>query len=344
MAKPNRARLTQPDAPVRPDAARAGARKHMSDSSKTAYRRVLVLADGEKSDVSALVAELEPWLRPRVHELAIEVDVRAFCKERQAQGARAPAPPDVVVVLGGDGAILAAVRAFASQPVPTIGLNFGRVGYLASAETSHWQETLTELLEGRTVLEPRMRVSAELSNAGGARIQAVALNDVVVTRGAYQGMLEVALKVGEHWVTNYRADGLIVATPSGSTAYSLAAGGPILAPAMQGFVVTPICPQALSHRPVVLHTDSELSLTVTRSIGLTTLVVDGQGFFPMHEGDSVKLARHPVPYPLLARPGLDPFRRLRDRLGWRGSFEPDVFPGEVGPGTREVDAGDGGRL
>jgi NAD+ kinase len=306
----------------------------------TKYERVLVLADGAKSDVGVLIAELKPWLKKRVRELAVEMDVRAFTKERLAKGSRASAPPDVVVVLGGDGAILAAARAFAETPVPTIGLNFGRVGYLASAETSHWKETLGEVFDGRAVLEPRMRISAVLPGAKDA----IAMNDVVVTRGAYQGMLEVALKVDDHWVTNYRADGLIVATPSGSTAYSLAAGGPILAPAMQGFVVTPICPQSLSHRPVVLHSDSQLSLTVTRSIGVTTLVVDGQGFFPMHEGDSVKLARHPVPYPLLASKGLDPFKRLRDRLGWRGSFEPDVFPGEVGPGARDFDAGDGGNL
>jgi NAD+ kinase len=319
-------------------------RDESTAKSRVDYQRVLVLADGEKSNVSALVSELRPWLEKRVRELSIQMDVRAFCKERQAAGARASAPPDVIVVLGGDGAILAAARAFAEHPVPTIGLNFGRVGYLASAETSHWEETLTEVFEGRAVLEPRMRVSAELPSASGTRIHAIAMNDVVVTRGAYQGMLEVALKVDEHWVTNYRSDGLILATPSGSTAYSLAAGGPILAPAMQGFVVTPICPQSLSHRPVVLHSDSQLSLTVTRSIGVTTVVVDGQGFFPLHEGDTVKLARHPVPYPLLARPGLDPFKRLRDRLGWRGSFEPDVFPGEVGPGARDFDAGDGGSL
>ncbi len=332
MTKPIRARAKR-DQPV------GGGR-----GERTSYRRVLVVADGKKSDVSALVEELEPWLKRRVKDLSIQMDVRAFCKERLAKGARADAPPDLAVVLGGDGAILAAARAFAEHPVPTIGLNFGRVGYLASAETSHWRETLDEVFDGRAVREPRMRISAELPGAKGARIDAIAMNDVVVTRGAYQGMLEVVLKVDEHWVTNYRADGLIVSTPSGSTAYSLAAGGPILAPAMQGFVLTPICPQSLSHRPVVLHSDSQLSLTVTRSIGVTTLVVDGQGFFPMHEGDTVKLARHPVPYPLLARPGLDPFKRLRDRLGWRGTFEPDVFPGEVGPGARDFDAGDGGNL
>jgi NAD+ kinase len=109
----------------------------------------------------------------------------------------------------------------------------------------------------------------------------------------------------------------------------MAAGGPILAPSMQAFVVTPVCPQALSHRPLVIDGDHELVLHVTRASGLTTLVVDGQGFYPMHEGDSVRIRRHEQPYPLLSLPGFDSYKRLRERLNWRGSVEPDVFPPEA---------------
>jgi len=139
-------------------------------------------------------------------------------------------------------------------------------------------------------------------------------------------LLSIALRDGADWVTNYRSDGLVVATPSGSTAYSMAAGGPILAPSMVAFVVTPVSPQALSHRPLVIDGDHELVLSVTHASGLTTLVVDGQGFYPLHEGDEVRIRRHATPYPLLSLPGFDAYKRLRERLGWRGSFEPDVFP------------------
>jgi NAD+ kinase len=295
---------------------------------ESAIGRVLVLADGEKREVRELVPEIVPWLSERVREVRVERDVRAFPKARQAADPGEPRP-DLVVVLGGDGAILSAVRAYAATPVPTLGINFGHVGFLASTESSHWRDALGEILEGRAVVEPRMRIEAELDSQSGERVRAVALNDVVVTRGAYQGMLSFALQVGEDWLTNYRADGLIVASPSGSTAYSLAAGGPVLAPQMEALVVTPICPQALSHRPIVLHADSVLRLVLTRASGLTTLVVDGQGFYTMRVGDSVVLRRHAVAYPLLARPGFDPYKRLRDRLGWRGSFQPDVFPPET---------------
>jgi NAD+ kinase len=332
--------MNKPRAAAKRKSAQQGART----AGLTAVQRVLVLADGDKGEVHALIAQLEPWLKARVKTIDIAADVRAFYKRRQALSAADAARerPDLVVVLGGDGAILAAVRAFAEFPVPTIGINFGRVGFLASTETSRWRKALSEILEGRAVIEPRMRLQAELTTAESKEdparkadvVRAVALNDVVVTRGAYQGMLTLALKVGADWVTNYRADGLIVATPSGSTAYSIAAGGPILAPSMQAVAVTPICPQALSHRAIVLDASEELSLTVSEASGLTTLVIDGQGFYPMHQGDSVKLTRHPVTYPLLALAGSDPYKRLRERLGWRGSFEPDVFPADIATGQR----------
>jgi NAD+ kinase len=306
---------------------------------------VLVLADADKKDVRGLLAVLEPWLGARVKTVAVEPDARAYYRRREeARAARKAAPPDLLVVLGGDGAILGAVRAFAETPVPTIGINFGRVGFLASAEASSWQDALAEVLEGKTVVEPRLRIEAELVAADGKVVRSTALNDVVLTRGAFQGLLEIALRIGEEWVTNYRADGLIVATASGSTAYSLASGGPILAPTMPDLVVTPICPQALSHRTIVLPSASGLSLSITSASGITTLVVDGQGFYPMKKGDVVRLRRHPVTWPLLARPGEDFFQRLRERLGWRGSFEPDVFPPRAAEDQPSIEPDGGGTL
>lgn len=316
-----------------PEKAR-GRRRTTVPARSTRVRKLLVLADGRKEDVHALVRELEPFLAGRVEEVRIERDVRAFYKSRtsKTRSAAAAFQPDALVVLGGDGAILAAVRAFTDAPVPTLGINFGRVGFLASAESGHWRAALEELLAGRTVREPRMRLEARFSDAHGQEVRAVALNDVVLTRGAFQGMLTLSLTVGGDWLTNYRSDGLIVATPSGSTAYSLAAGGPLVAPGVEGVLVTPICPQALSHRAIVLGTTEELEVVVGEASGVTTLVVDGQGYFPIRQGGKVVLRRHPVPWPLLARPGVDPYRRWRERLGWRGSVEADAFP------PRDLDA------
>ncbi|MCE9594805.1 MAG: NAD(+)/NADH kinase [Planctomycetes bacterium] len=290
---------------------------------KGEVRSVLVLADLEKQGVREFRARFQPWLEERVARVELEGDVRAFCRRREALDADAAARAtfDLVIVLGGDGAILGAVRAFGRTPYPTLGINFGRVGFLASTPASRAEEVVGGVLDGRGVLEPRMRVEARLvRRRERTTATSLALNDVVLQRGATQGLLTLALSVDGAWVTDYRADGLIVATPSGSTAHSLSAGGPVLAPEMLALVVTPICPQALSHRPIVLHPDSKVALSVEGCSGITSVAVDGQGFYPLEQGDRVELARHPLAYPLLGFPGLDPYRRLRERLGWSGSL------------------------
>lgn len=283
-----------------------------------AVRHVLVAADLAKRGVRDIRAELLPWLGERAERVELEGDIAALCAARAGLDADRGALdlPDLIVVLGGDGAILGAVRAFADHPVPTIGINFGRVGFLASTPASHWRDALSGVFAGEGVLEPRMRLETRLADEHGRESRAIALNDALVTRTAAQGMLSLSLSVDGGWVADYRADGLIVATPSGSTAHTLSAGGPILFPSMLGLIVTPICPQGLSYRPIVMHPDSRLEIVVKESTGPTLLVVDGQAVHPLAIGSRVRLERHALAYPLLAWAKLDPYRRLRDRLGW----------------------------
>lgn len=297
----------------------AAARAAGSKGGAPRIRRAAILADAHKPGVVELAGRLTAWFAERGVSAKVLHDPRAW--ERQA-----PPACDLVVVLGGDGSILSAVRAYEARPTPTIGINFGRVGFLASVEAAQWQEALEDVLAGRARVEQRTRLQVEFRGEDGRKARATALNDAVLTRGAFQGLLEVALKVGDDWVTKYRADGLVVATPSGSTAYSLASGGPILAPALSAFVVTPISPQALAHRPIVLDGGETLHLEITRATGDATLVVDGQSRHQLREGDSVLMRAHKLPYPLLSPSSFDPYRRLRERLGWRGSVEPDEFP------------------
>ena len=313
-----------------PDLSAAGAAPSPPAAS---IRRVLVLADRTRPRVGETLDEVAAWLAPRVDELVCEREARGL--ERLS--------PDLVVVLGGDGAILGAARAFAAAPVPTLGIHFGRVGFLASATASRWRDVLEGVLAGRGIVEERMRLEARREQAGREDVW-VALNEVVVQRGAHQGMLTASLWLGEQWVTSYRADGLIVATPSGSTAYSLAAGGPILAPSLSALVVTPVASQGLSSRPIVLHADSPLTVRVERASGISTVVVDGQAFAGLEQGGTVTVNRHPVPYPLLSMPGLDPYRRLRSRLGWGAGGAVEVFPSEGRPEPPDVDGGDGHEL
>jgi NAD+ kinase len=282
---------------------------------------VLVLADGRKADATRLLEELEEWLASRVARLAVESDLIGYC-ERTRDAELDPADvPDLVVVVGGDGSILSAVRTFGTLAVPVLGINVGRVGFLATVDLPNWKLVLVELLEGGGVLERRMRLQANLVRAGKPSVTAVALNDAVVERRATHGLPTFSLVVDGEWVTNYRADGLIVATPSGSTAHSLSAGGPLLAPSMEAWIVTPICAHALAHRPIVLHPQSQLEIQVIETNEACSLALDGQGYYPIGVGDRLELSRHPVSYPLLVRRGIDSYRRIRDRLGWGGSLD-----------------------
>ena len=291
--------------------------------------RILVLADHRKERVLEFLPRLEAWLADR----SVEVEVLRRVAHLDRRDAASAPRPDLLVVLGGDGTMLGAARAFAADPVPILGVNFGYLGFLSGAPHERCFEVLEVILAGELEPEPRMRLEAEV---GGRR--RVALNDVVLQRGSHQGLLASRLWVDGDRVTDYRGDGLILATPSGSTAYSLAAGGPVLAPAMLGIVATPLSSQGLSNRPIVLHPDATLEVEVVRAAGISTLVIDGQDFHPLDPGARVTIRRHPVPYPLLSMPGLDPYRRLRERLGWASGMPgQEPAPSTSAPPAAEPD-------
>ncbi|MFT7677751.1 MAG: NAD+ kinase [Planctomycetota bacterium] len=277
--------------------------------------RVVVLADGAKPEVRPRLAEVEAFLLERGLEVHLEADVRQFCTASENGGPQlAFGRPDLVVVLGGDGSVLTAVRSFGDDPVPVLGINYGRVGFLAPVEASAWRQGLLDALEGHATQELRMRLDVRTPDGRSF----LALNDVVLARSPSTNMISLSLRADGDRVGDYRADGLILATPSGSTAYNLAAGGPILAPTMDGIVATPISAHTLSHRPLVLAPGADLRVEVLA--GPAQVVVDGQPAGTLQVGESVHVRRAAYPYPLLLPDGMDPWKRLRDRLGWRGSL------------------------
>ncbi|MEO1697602.1 MAG: NAD(+)/NADH kinase [Planctomycetota bacterium] len=282
--------------------------------------RVLLFADGAKARVSEVLAQVEAFLRTTGAELETVADLRGI---DPCGGFTPSAQPDLVVVLGGDGSVLMAARLLAAAPAPTIGVNFGRVGFLASLQAEQWRAGLQEILDGRGLVERRMRLTATVVRAGrdapdGPPI--VALNDVVLSRGGSPTLVEFDLESRDRRVTSYRADGLIFATPSGSTAYSLAAGGPILDPALRAILLTPISAHSLAHRPLVIGPRAETSARITTCAGPVSLDVDGVSQSRLEAGDTVHVVAHEDPYPLLTTDGFDPWRRLRDRLGWSGAM------------------------
>ena len=207
-----------------------------------------------------------------------------------------------VIVLGGDGTMLSAVHRFPG--VPLLGLNLGSLGYLAAVESPHFEDAIRALSLGEFELSWR-----SVLDVRGFR----ALNDVLVTHDAAGHALALELLVDGTCATRFSADGLIVSTPTGSTAYSLSAGGPVLLPDTQSFVVTPVCPHALSSRPLVVRDTAKLTV---RAASRSTVYVDGAQAFSIEAGEPVDIAKAEVAVPLVELPGYDPCEVLSRKLGW----------------------------
>ncbi len=221
----------------------------------------------------------------------------------------------LAVCLGGDGTYLAAARRFAPHGTPVIGVNLGRLGFLTEVEISGFERFLDLYLAGGCIIVERMMLEASVP--GDARHGSVTvLNDAVVNKATLARMLDFEVRLNGDLLTSYRADGLIVATPTGSTAYSLAAGGPILSPDMRAILLTPICPHALSQRPIVLPPDSVVSVVLREDHPDVYLSLDGQVGFPLRAGLEVEVRQSPH----LARSVHDPAMSfhgvLRQKLGW----------------------------
>lgn len=198
---------------------------------------------------------------------------------------------DLLVVLGGDGSTLRAARLSVPHNVPIFGVNMGRVGFLSEAQVDNWQEKLTRVLEGAYWLERRLMLHAALERNGRVLNTLTALNDVVVGRGRQARVLRMDLFVDGDHVTRYTADALIVATPTGSTAYSMAAGGPLLPPQLQNFVVVPVAAHLSLDRALVLHEEAEIAIVVQMDHE-ASLMADGQDGISMADGDKVVVRKH----------------------------------------------------
>jgi len=227
---------------------------------------------------------------------------------------------DVIVVLGGDGTILRAAHEFPG--VPLLGLNLGGLGYLASVGEKDFASALQRLAEGRYRIAERSVLAVR--KGGGAWIRA--LNDVVVTREMSGHVTMLSLEVDGHAATQYRADGLVISTPTGSTAYSLSAGGPVLMPDSRSLVVTPMNPHALSIRPMVLSDSARIRVTAQRRPNgvaeKTGVYADGERVFMLDGDESIELVRAERGAAMVELEGYDPYEVLSNKLGWSGSVTP----------------------
>lgn len=280
-------------------------------------KRAGIICKPRKEDICAVVPRMTDWLRQRQIEVCLD-DTAASCFNPPTKGATVVemAGADLLIVLGGDGTLLAAARQFNESEIPILAINLGGMGFMTSVTIDEAFPLLEDVLAGRHRVSPRMMLKAELLREGKVIQRQQALNDAVVTKTALSRILDFDLSVNGHFLGRYRADGLIVSTPTGSTAYSLAAGGPILYPVLQAFVLTPICPHMLTNRPLVLPDSVQLELDFGALDEQAYLTLDGQVGFELKRGDRITVSKSPHRVHLVRPQEQTYYKVLRNKLRW----------------------------
>jgi len=280
-------------------------------------KAVGIISKPKKEDICAVAPGLLAWLERRgIRALCDEETARCLDRRDGFPREQIPAQVDLLVVLGGDGTMLAAVRLVEKHPIPILGVNLGHLGFLTEITVEEMPEVLEDVLAGRQTLSQRAMLEAELER-GGQRIAAHrALNDVVLHKAAIARMVELEFAIGAAFVSRIRGDGLIIATPTGSTAYSLSAGGPIVSPAADVMIITPIAPHMLTNRPLVIPGNSQVEILLSTADESAYVTVDGQVGEEAHPGDRLRVRRAARGVELVVSPRRDYFAVLRDKLRW----------------------------
>jgi NAD+ kinase len=270
----------------------------------------------DQPQAQGIARGLAKWLAERGLVVRFDEDAAEATGSPATPRDRLLAEVDLVVVLGGDGTLLSAARDAGERAVPIAGVNLGTLGFMAEIATDEMYAALERILAGDARVESRMRLAVHALRGERELGRWLALNDAVVANADTARMIELVVRVDEMDVTTYRADGLLISTPTGSTAYSLSAGGPILDPRLEALVMTPISPHTLTHRPVVLPPTSRVEVRARTRGGAVRLSVDGQTGLALREGDHVRIERSEHPVQLVVSPFRNHFSILREKLGW----------------------------
>lgn len=222
----------------------------------------------------------------------------------------------MLLVLGGDGTLLAAARGMASRPIPVLGVNLGSLGFLTETTIKDLEAVVGEVVQGRYAVENRMMLRAQVIRGRRSIATQRLLNDVVINKSALARILQLNVQIDRKMVGIYHADGLIISTPTGSTAYSLSAGGPIIVPAVQAVCITPICPHTLTNRPLVVPDSVSIQVTLESRTQDVYCTMDGQVGLPLRAGDRLSVRRSRAPLPLIITPRRNYFDLLRKKLRW----------------------------
>lgn len=281
-------------------------------SDKKPIKRVGIVAKPNHPEALSTAIALSDWLTSR----GIEIEGKPFSESGRSRRQVFPSAADLIVVLGGDGTMIATARMIGDVDTLVLGINYGSLGYLTEFRIEEMYPALDAILAGEYDIDRRQMLDTEQWRAGGCVARGRVLNDVVINKAAIARIIEIEVKLDGLFVNSFRADGLIVATPTGSTAYNLSAGGPIVYPSMNAVVLTPICPFTLTNRPIVVPDTAEIELKLEDQNEGVVLTFDGQRGFPMEAGDRVVIKKSKTTFNLVQPANRNYFDVLRDKLKW----------------------------
>jgi NAD+ kinase len=282
-------------------------------------RTVGIVANTEKEKTAEYAKLLKEWLEKRGIEVFIEaaiaarIGVRCGCSwEELARKAK------LIAVLGGDGTMLRTARFMAKHDVAIVGINMGSFGYLTEVNLNEMHSALELILAGQYVTEKRMMLDVSIRRGKTIIASGIVLNDGVINRGNLSRIVELEMAIDNMYLATYKADGLIISTPTGSTAYSLSAGGPIVYPEKDLIIINPICPHTLTNRPIIVPENSNLQITLWSKESGATLTLDGQESYRLRSGDVINVKKSHYITKLVLSPHRSYWEILRSKLGWGG--------------------------
>jgi len=291
--------------------------------TKPSIKRVGIVVKPHQPDAVKTVCEVVEWLGKRGIAVAggpeIErerIEHETGCAVEALDHDQLAANVDLILVLGGDGTMIATARMLGDKEVPVLGVNYGGLGYLAEFRVEELYTALESILEGNYRLETRVMLAVQLMRGKEEVARTRVLNDAVINKSALARIIEIEAYLNQQFVNSFRADGLIVSTPTGSTAYNLSAGGPVIYPSMNAVVITPICPFTLSNRPIVVPDDAVIELCLKTRQEDVRLTLDGQVGFPMQVEDRVIIRKSRAAFNLVQPMNRNYFDVLRDKLRW----------------------------
>ena len=286
-------------------------------------KRIGIVLKPLQPEALKTICELVVWLAERDINLIggpeierEQIEHETGCPVKQVASENLAADADLMLVLGGDGTMIATARMIGDSEVPVLGVNYGGLGYLAEFRIQELYSALESILAGNYRLDRRVMLAVELQREGEPPKTSRVLNDVVINKSALARIIEIEAYLNSQFVNSFRADGLIVSTPTGSTAYNLSAGGPVIFPSMNAVVITPICPFTLSNRPIVVPDDAEIELLLKTDQEEVALTLDGQVGFPLKVADRVVIRKSRTAFNLIQPMNRNYFDVLRDKLRW----------------------------